>query len=119
MATVNRPPFWVPRPGHDDPWRMDNNWKTSAVIQILSSKKMFGAGGQVVTRKYAPLFTDNELPYWIGPNTNWKNSALIQFLTKQKMFGAGGQVVTRKYAPLYTENDPPPWQWPGTTRNRN
>src|SRR5258705_10837903 len=106
MTTVNRPPFWVPRPADDTVWQCITNYRSSAPLQFRTQQKMFGGGGQVPTKPWARWLTDNDPPMWQGSPLN--SGAIMATKTQLKRFGQPGQVVP--FRPDFTYNDPPMWQ---------
>lgn len=92
MATVTRPPFYVPRPADETYW--SGTPLDSPVIPFLTKQKFFGAGGQVPTKLWAPLYTFDDPSVWYAAPVP---STILEFLTKQTMFGKGGQVPMKQW----------------------
>jgi hypothetical protein len=109
MATVNRPPFWVPRPAYDEPWQMPARWLDSGPITLTRTQvKFYGQPGQVPTKPWARWLTDNDPPMWQGSPIH--SQSLVLTTTELKWFGAPGQVPTKRWLPYLTYDDPPMWQ---------
>src|SRR5258706_4128310 len=108
MATVNRPPFWVPRPADDTYWQSIVNYRSSANIQFLTQQKMLGQGGQVPTKPWSRWLTDNDPPMWQGAPLN--SGAIMATKTQVKFFAQPGQAPTKRWLPYLIYDDPPMWQ---------
>ena len=104
MASLPQAPFYVPRPSDDPTWQ----WVTppSDTIRLLSFQKIFGAGGQVPTRRWAPFLVDEPA---VTYQAAFQNGPVRVTLTQTKFYGQPGQVVTARWAPFYTQDDPAIW----------
>lgn len=102
MATVNRPPFWVPRPPDDNIW----GWvpPRGALTLATTELKWYGAPGQVPTKYWLPYYTLNDPPEWQGAPTH--SQSLVLTTTELKWYGAPGQVPTKRWGPHYIYDDP-------------
>lgn len=100
MANVLRAPVYVPRPAEEAFWQ--GKPTSSAAIRMLTQQKMYGAGGQVPTKRYRFDYMIEE-PVWVGEP---EPSAAITLLTQQKVYGAGGQVPTKRYRFDYMIDEP-------------
>jgi|SRR5882672_547602 len=103
MANVPRAPFWAPRPADDTYW--SGSPVKSPIIPFLTAQKVFGAGGQVSTKRWLPNYTIDDPPVWSGSPLD---AAPLRILTQQKLFGQGGQAVP--FRPNFTIDEPPMWQ---------
>jgi hypothetical protein len=113
MATVIRPPFFVPRPPDDNIW---NAAPTRApVIPFLTKQKMFGAGGQVPAKQWHQLYDYDDASVWYAKPTK---SNILQYLTFQKMFGVFGQVPATQWFSDFDDNFSG-WLFAFTNRNQS
>lgn len=85
MAVVLRPPFWVPKPPDDQPWQLKMEWMNSGVLQQLTKPKIYGAPGQVPTKRWAPYLTHDDPPPWQMP-TEWMDAEAAQQLAHATPF---------------------------------
>lgn len=106
MATVNRPPFWVPKPPDDNIWYYQPLHSQSLVL-ATTELKWYGAPGQVPTKRWLPYYTLNDPPEWQGAPIH--SQSLVLATTELKWYGAPGQVPTKRWLSQYTHDDPPPW----------
>src|SRR5258706_15529402 len=96
MATVNRPPFWVPRPADDTYWSPPNS-VNSPIIAFLTKQKIYAAGGQVPTKPWSRWLTYDDPPMWQGSPLN--SQAITVTRTQVKFFGQPGQAPTKRWLP--------------------
>jgi len=100
MATVLRPPFFVPRPFDESYWYGPPN--RSECISLLTETKEFGQGGQVPTKRWKSYYCyDVAESVW---NAAPIKSPIIRYLTFQKMFGAFGQVPATQWFSDFDDN---------------
>src|SRR5215475_7476292 len=104
-TVVPQAPFFVPRPGYDEPW--DARPTAPYLMNLLSPQKFFAAVGQVPAKSFAPLLTNDDPPFWQGaPVKSYITNALIS----QKMFGAPGQPLQKNWqGQVGQQDDAAPW----------
>lgn len=109
MANIPVAPFYVPRPAEDQLWSRGPISNRGIIDLCTTQLKWYGAPGQVPTKRWNSLYTDNDASVW-----NWppQPSDTISLLTFQKFFGKGGQVPTKCWNISYTYDDPSVWNWP-------
>jgi hypothetical protein len=105
VANVLRPPFYVPSGQDEAVWQFRPR-QSALLAPLLTTPKMFGAGGQVPTKLWRYDYFIDE-PVWTGEPSA---ADPIPLLTEQKFFGAGGQVPTKRWQPFYNYDDASFWQ---------
>src|SRR5271154_1539068 len=90
-------PFYVPRPPEAAVWIGQSD--SSSIIQILSSQKMFGQGGQVPAKQWRYDLTPE--PNWLGTPLR---SEIMRQLAHQTFFGRPGQAPTKLWRWDYNQD---------------
>lgn len=101
MATVNRPPFWVPRPSDNyREWQGGPPVRSGTLAQLLVT--------QPPTKRWLPHYTLDDPGFWQGRPIS-AQGLIDAVSTEPPLYGAPGQVPTARWSLYYTQNDSGVW----------